>query len=243
LEILKNRAWAVIAARGGSKSIPLKNIVPICGKPLIEYCILATQQAKSIERVFCTTDHEKIEEVAHRSGVEIIRRPSRLGGDMVSSIDVVIHAVEQIANTENHFAEIILLVQPTSVFLTAKTIDLAIGRLQDNKTANSVQTITQVPHHFHAYNQRIIDPDTGEIHFAFPEKRMPPYNKQSKLKFYAIGNLVATRTEALLAEKNFSAPPSIPLEIPLCYAYDLDGPEDISMAEGMIRSGIVVLDD
>lgn len=240
---MKNRTWGVITARGGSKSIPLKNIVPICGKPLIEYCIRAAQRTESIERVFCTTDHDKIEKVAHQSGVEIIHRPSRLGGDMVSSIDVIFHAIKQIATTENQFAEIILLIQPTSLFLTSEIIGTAIERLRDSRRANSVQTVTQVPHHFHAYNQRIIESSTGDIQFAFPERRMSPYNKQSKPKFYAIGNLVATRTEALLSQHNFFAAPSIPLEIPLCYAFDLDGPEDINMAEVMIRNGIVVLDE
>ena len=116
MEIKKKAVWAIITARGGSKSIPLKNLVPICGKPLIEYCIHAAKCSISVERLFCTTDHERIASVAENCGVEIINRPSRLDGDMVPSIDVVIHALKQIAVSEKYFAETTLLIQPTSIF-------------------------------------------------------------------------------------------------------------------------------
>ena len=242
MNIAKNTAWVLITARGGSKSIPLKNIVPVLGKPLMVYSIEAAKKAKTVSRILCSTDHEKIAAVAREHGVEVMDRPEHLGGDLVNSIDVMVDAIETLARTEEAVADVIVLVQPTSIFLKAEHIDAAVQALFDHPEAKSSQCVIKVPHQFHAHNQRVMNTEGTDIGFAYPKEREVGYSKQTKPVHYTYGNLIVTRAKVLKEEKNFFARPSIPIVIPLEYAYDLDGPEDMAMAELLLRQKLVDLD-
>jgi len=241
MNIKQNKTLAFITARGGSKSIPLKNIVPVCGKPLIEYSIDALKKANTVDKIICSTDSEQIANVCKQNDVKILQRPEHLGGDLVNSIDVVIDAAKTLNEVEGAVAEIILLIQPTSIFLTSTQIDKAVSALLNNPKAKSSQTVVKVPHQFHAHNQRIMTNDSKDIYFAFLEERNKGYSKQTKPEYYTYGNLIITRTLPLLKENTLFARPSIPIEIPYYYSYDLDTQEDIEMAELMITNNLVEL--
>jgi CMP-N,N'-diacetyllegionaminic acid synthase len=239
MKIHKDIAWGIITARGGSKSIPLKNLVSVSGKPLIEYTVNAAKSANTLERIVCTTDNSIIADVVKSLGVEIIDRPNHLSGDLVPSIDVMIHVVETIEKNEGAVAEIIILFQPTSIFITSEQIDLAVNALIDNPHANSSQTVVKVPHQFHAYNQRIMYDNGKDIAFVFQKEREKGYSKQTKPVYYTYGNLIVTRTKSLIEKKTLFGRPSIPIVIPLYCAYDLDCQEDIELAELMIKNKLV----
>ena len=241
MKILKNVAWGIITARGGSKSIPLKNLVPVCGRPLVSYNIRAAQRAKTVSRIICSTDDEKIADTVKSMGVEVLQRPEHLSGDLVPSVDVMIHIAETLIKKEGEIAEMLLLLQPTSLFLTAGQIDKAVNVLIDNPEAGSSQNVIKVPHQFHSHNQRIMRDDGKDIAFAFEKEREKGYSKQTKPVYYTYGNLIVTRTIALIEERTLFGRPSIPLVIPLYHAYDLDGQEDIEMAELMIKNKLVEL--
>ncbi|GKT37469.1 acylneuraminate cytidylyltransferase family protein, partial [Aduncisulcus paluster] len=82
------------------------------------------------------------------------------------------------------------LLQPTSPFLLPAQIDACSEALRDNPEANSAQTVAEIPHNYHAFNQRVIK--DGAVDFNFTEERKFCYNKQSKPHFYSFGNLVIT---------------------------------------------------
>jgi CMP-N-acetylneuraminic acid synthetase len=111
--------------------------------------------------------------------------------------------------------------------------------LKRHAHANSIQTISTFPHNYHAYNQRIIE--DGAVKFRFVEERARCYNKQSKPEFFVFGNLVVTRSQALHQMGEVFAQPSLPYKIPYRYALDVDGPEDLTLAEWSIRENRVVL--
>ncbi len=242
MNIIQKTAWGIITARGGSKSIPLKNIVPICGKPLISYTIEAAAGASSIGRMICSTDHPQIAAVARSLGVEILERPAHLSGDMVASVDVMIHAAETLLAREGAIAEVLALFQPTSIFIQSRQIDDAVGTLLDTPQANSSQTVVMVPHQFHAHNQRMMSDSGDDIWFVYPKEREKGYSKQTKPIHYTYGNLIVMRTRSLLEDRTMFGCPSIPIIISLYTAYDLDTEEDIEMAELMIRNGLVSLE-
>jgi CMP-N-acetylneuraminic acid synthetase len=243
MHIIPGAAWALVTARGGSKSIPLKNIHPVSNRPLLDYCLTALRRSRSVSRIITSTDHERIAEVARAHGSDILERPEHLQGDLVASVDVVVDAARTLHEREGAVAEIIVLVQPTSIFLLADHVDAAVQALLDNPDAASSQTVIKVPHQFHAYNQREMSDDGTDIGFKFWRERETCHNKQTKPTFYAYGNLILTRTTALLETGNLFARPSVPVVIPQAHAYDLDGWEDIPLAELMLEKGWVVLDD
>ena len=242
MKILKNVAWGIITARGGSKSIPLKNIVHVCGRPLIEYTINAAKKAKTVGRMICSTDNRKISDTVKSLDVEVLYRPEHLSGDLAPSIDVMLHVVNTLYEKEGKVAEILILFQPTSIFITNKQIDLAVNALIDNPDAMSSQTVAKVPHQFHAHNQRAMYDSGMDIAFVFQKERERGYSKQTKPVYYTYGNLIVTRTKSLIEDKTLFGRPSIPIIIPLYYAYDLDGQEDIELAELIIKNKLVQID-
>lgn len=105
---------AVIPARGGSKGVPNKNIKDINGKPLIAYTIQAALKSGIFDKVIVSTDSEKIAEVASKYGAEIpFMRPAEIAGDMVSSDDVILHALKYYEAKGEIYSQVCKL-QPTS---------------------------------------------------------------------------------------------------------------------------------
>lgn len=239
MKILAGEAHGIITARGGSKSIPLKNLLVVGGRPMVEYVARASLGASLVRRTWCSTDHHGIADTVARLGVEVAWRPEHLGGDDVNSIDVLVEFAESLLAREGAIPEMLVLLQPTSLFTTSAQVDATVRALRARPDAKSAQTVVKVPHQFHAHNQRQTSADGTDIGFVFEAERARGYNKQTKPVFYAYGNLITTRTEVLLRERTIFARPSVPIEIPLMTAYDLDGPDDIAMAELMLREGLV----
>jgi len=242
MNIIKNVAWGIITARGGSKSIPLKNIIPVCGQPLVAYTINAALKAKTVSRVICSTDSDKIAKVSKLYGAEVLERPEELAGDLARSLDVMINVAETLEEHEGGVAEILILFQPTSIFITSNHIDACVNALLNNPDAKSSQTVVQVPHQYHAHNQRQMFDDGKDIAFVYEKERKIGYSKQTKPVYYTCANLIVARTDPMIKDKTLFGRPSIPIEIPRYYSYDLDTADDLEMAELMIKNKLVNLE-
>lgn len=121
------RILAIIPARGGSKRLPGKNILPLCGKPLIAWTIEAAINSKYIDNVIVSTDDTAIAAVAQTFGANVpFIRPQSLSGDTARSIDVVLHAIDFMEQKGAVYNQVILL-QPTSPLRDEDDIDAAIA--------------------------------------------------------------------------------------------------------------------
>lgn len=117
----------VIHARGGSKRVPLKNIKPVNGKPLITYMINAALGSKYLRRVIVSTDHEGIKNVSLEAGAEVpFKRPAALAEDVPSEM-VTQHAVEFVETEESRKIDIVVTMQPTTPFCISEDIDACIA--------------------------------------------------------------------------------------------------------------------
>jgi CMP-N,N'-diacetyllegionaminic acid synthase len=232
---------ALIPARGGSKSIPLKNIASLNGRPLITYVIEAAKRCRSLKRIICSTEDQRIDRVCREAGVEVMKRPTELSRDETPITEVMLALLHTLERAENYIPFAIALLQPTSPFVLPEHIDSSAKLLVENPHAGSIQTVTKIPHNYHAYNQRVVTGD--QVRFCFPEERAHCYNKQTKPSFFKFGNLIITRTDALLKTGNVFAEPSLANEIPLQYALDVDGPDDLELAGWYLSTGKVMLPD
>jgi CMP-N,N'-diacetyllegionaminic acid synthase len=106
------RVVAVIPARGGSKSVPKKNIRPLAGKPLICWSIDVAKRVPAIDRVIVSTDSEEIAAIARRHGAEIYSRPEHLATDHALVIDALRDLIARLKQ-EGAQAEIMVLLEPT----------------------------------------------------------------------------------------------------------------------------------
>jgi CMP-N-acetylneuraminic acid synthetase len=231
----------LIPARGGSKSIPLKNLAQVNGIPLIRFVMSAGLKAASLSKVYCSTDHSAIAHACTEGGVEVIERPEELGQDDTPVTAVMLHVLETLAQRTGCMPGMIALLQPTSPFLLPSHIDDCVTALRAHPEADSAQTITPVFHNAHAFNQRIVV--DGKVQFRFLEERRATYNKQRKPKHYSFGNLVVTRARALLEGQDCFGNISIPVEISRAYALDVDTLEDFDYASFLVLGGRIGLSE
>ena len=137
---------ALIPARGGSKSIPYKNIYPIRGKPLIAYTIIEAKRAKLVSRVIVSTDDEKIVKVARRYGAEVpFLRPKRYAGDLTPDLPVFQHAIRWLWRHERYRPDIMVHLWPTSPLRFSKHIDEGVRMLVEHPEVNSVRSVSTPP--------------------------------------------------------------------------------------------------
>lgn len=232
-----NETWAFIPARGGSKSIPLKNMIPLNGKPLISYAIEAAMSTPVITRVVCSTDSEEIKKYCRERKIEVQPRPPELALDNVTTIDVIMYFLDAMKQKENVLPEFLVLLEATSPFVTASDIELCIKVLKEEPSADSAQTVTPVSSNSHAYNQRYHD-ENGS-HFLFVKERKVCINKQTKPEFFIHGNVRVMRVSSLMVSGNLFGEKSIPILISRLRAMDVDGPDDLVIAESIIKTGLL----
>ena len=131
---------AVIPARGGSKRLPRKNIMEFDGKPLIAWTIEAAKSSRCISRVIVSTDDKDIADIAKEYGADVpFMRPIELAGDEVTSVEVVLHLLENLQENYDYIA----LLQPTSPLRTTEHIDRAFAELNGR---NAIVSVVKMEH-------------------------------------------------------------------------------------------------
>ncbi|EQB9156004.1 acylneuraminate cytidylyltransferase family protein [Morganella morganii subsp. morganii] len=136
--INKLKVMAIIPARGGSKRLPKKNILPLADKPLIHWTIEAAQKSKYVDNIFVSTDDKEIANISRELNIFIPElRPPEIATDETSTNDVLNYTINKFA--ENF--DIILLLQPTSPLRTAQHIDEALEFFIE-KNASAVISVT-----------------------------------------------------------------------------------------------------
>jgi len=127
------RCWAIIPARGGSKGILRKNLQKVGGLPLVARSVVAARRARTVERVFVSTDDAEIALVAREAGAEVILRPVALASDTASSEDALLHALDSRESAGEELPEILAFIQCTSPFVRGEDIDGAVRALMEAK--------------------------------------------------------------------------------------------------------------
>ena len=122
------RVIAVVSGRGGSKSIPGKNIRLLSGKPLIAWAICAARESKAIDRVLVSTDDDRIASVSWEYGAEVYRRPPPLATDEALVIDALRDLIGTLRQ-EGESAEIMVLLEATRLLRTPETFKPALKSL------------------------------------------------------------------------------------------------------------------
>jgi CMP-N-acetylneuraminic acid synthetase len=137
----------IIPARGGSKGIPAKNLVPICGRPLLAYTADAVRESRMLTRTIVSTEDERIADCARSLALEVpFMRPLSLATDDMPMLPVLQHAVTTM-RASGFAADIVVLLQPTSPLRRGSHIDAAVDWLERTR-GDSVVSVVEVPHQF-----------------------------------------------------------------------------------------------
>ena len=223
----------LVTARGGSKSIPGKNIKLLGGKPLIAWSIEAALQAPSVGRVLASTDDPEIARIAAKWGAEVpFLRPAELAEDTTPSILVAEHALGWLAEHEGALPEYLLLLQPTSPFRTGEDIEAA-ATLARRTHADAVVSVTPVDQH--PFFMKTLLPDGTMREFMTTDTI---YTRRQDLPpvYMLNGAIYLNRATALLRDHNFQPAGTFAYIMPPERSLDLDTPQDWQVAEGVMRA-------
>lgn len=131
----------IIPARGGSKSIPHKNIKPLNGKPLIYYTIDTARSITGDENICVSTDDDEIIEIVEKYGLKVpFKRPDELATDTAGTYEVILHALDFYEAQGKNF-DAVLLLQNTSPFRKAEQVKEALDLF--NKEVDMVVSVKE----------------------------------------------------------------------------------------------------
>ena len=154
----------VIPARGGSKGIPHKNIVPVAGVPLVHYTTELLKELDWVDDAVVSTDDPAIAEEALRSGTaEITWRPADLSGDRVGDMPVLSHALAERESSKGFSYDVVVMLQPTSPLRTAVEVEECVDTLLAGNW-DSAWTVSETDTSYHPKKQVQIA-SNGEVSF------------------------------------------------------------------------------
>ncbi len=188
---------AVIPARGGSKSIPRKNLCQIAGVSLVGHAAEVAKALEWIDRTVLSTDDEEIAREGRTYGLEVpFRRPVELASDTARSHDVWRHAW---LTSEAHFREqynISVLLEPTSPLRRPEDITLTVEALLKSN-CDAAATVSRAPAHFTPHKCLTLD-ENGIIGFYHQNGRQFSLRQKIPAYYFRNGICYALKRSTLL---------------------------------------------
>jgi CMP-N,N'-diacetyllegionaminic acid synthase len=224
----RRRTLAVIAARGGSKGIPHKNLIDLCGKPLIAWTVLQAGAASGVDVVAVSSDSDAILAAAEAAGAVGVRRPDDISGDLASSEAAWLHALEHVDRKSGPFERIVAL-QATSPIREASDIDHALDAFEQQKL-DSLLSVCEVEDYF---NWRVGKDGPEPINYDYHDRRM----RQQIEKRYLENGSFYVFIPSLLREQRNRLGGRIGIHVMERHKmFQIDRPEDIRLCAAIMSS-------
>jgi len=224
----------LIPARGGSKSIPKKNIKVLNGKPLIQYTVEAARQSKYLSKVILSSDDEAIIEVAKQLNLEVpFVRPKHLAEDKSPTLGVIQHALKFYAE-QNVFFDAVCLLQVTSPFKTGKFIDEAIHKFAESD-CDALVSVQKVPDEYNPHWTFMKDKkDNLELYSG--EKEIISRRQELPEVYHRDGLIYITKSNVLLEQNSLYGSKLGYIKSPSDYTINIDTLKDWKQAEAYLNS-------
>lgn len=227
---------AIVPARGGSKSIPRKNVRLLNGVPLLAYSIEAARMAQCVDRVIVSTDDEEIASVARAYGADVpFMRPAHLAEDHTHDLPVFEHALWWLRTYEGWAPDIVVQLRPTSPLRPPDCVDRAVDLLTAAPGADSVRGVvvaTQNP-----FKMWQMAPDGAMaplLRTAGPEAYNRP-RQDLPVVHWQTGHVDAVRATTILAGHSMSGQHVKGLVIEQAYLCDIDTEVDWCRLEHLLN--------
>jgi CMP-N,N'-diacetyllegionaminic acid synthase len=225
---------AVVPARRGSKGLPLKNIRPLGGKPLLVWPIEAARESRHVDRVLISTEDAEFAAIAKAAGADApFLRPAELASDTSPSIDFLLHALDTLAAMGEHY-DYVALLEPTSPLTEASDIDAALETLVARRDdAEAIVGVTALTASHPAFAVRIAAGGFIQPHAA------PSFGQMSRRQdieplFSLDGSLYISTTTALRRERGFYHQKTLPYVTPRWKSFEVDDLVDFICIEAML---------
>ncbi|WP_082073113.1 acylneuraminate cytidylyltransferase [Hyphomicrobium sp. 99] len=222
---------AIIQARGGSKGLPNKNLLPLQGHPLIAYSVASALGAARVTRTIVSTDSEAIADAGCSYGAEApFRRPALIADDDTPDLPLFQHALDWLWENERYRPEIVVQLRPTTPLRPRGLIDHAISLLESDQKADSVRGVTapkQTPYKMWqpaegGYMRPLLDTNLHE-HYNLPRQKLPEVLWQT-------GHIDAIWTRTILEQQSLTGRRVRPIMVDPAYCIDIDTIADFDAA-------------
>jgi N-acylneuraminate cytidylyltransferase len=228
------RLVALIPARRGSKSIPLKNIQPLGGIPLVAHSINYALACPLIAHTVVSTDSNEIGAVAFKYGAEVpFIRPDEISGDLVEDFPVIEHALLRLEECYGETIDAIVLLRPTSPLRPKGLIEAAVKILRDEPDCTSIRAVVTCSEH--PYRQWVSD---GKFIYGYASDLHEPYNLPRQMLpplFFQSGDIEVIRRQTIL-NGSVSGDYVLPLIIDRSQMMDIDTIQDLVMARARVNT-------
>ncbi|HET6899268.1 MAG TPA: acylneuraminate cytidylyltransferase family protein [Vicinamibacteria bacterium] len=228
---------AIVPARGGSKSIPRKNLRLLAGVPLLAWSVAAALSSRRVGRVIVSTDDEEMREAAVAAGAEApFLRPRALAEDETPDLPVFVHALEWLEREEGYRPEIVVQLRPTSPLRPPHLVDAAVDALASRPGAHSARTVcppAQNPYKMWRERGGWMRPLLGD---AGPEA----YNRPRQIlpqTLWQTGHVDAIHRDTILRRRSMTGTRVVPVLVEPSYAIDIDTFDQWAAAEWLLASG------
>ena len=226
----------VTLARGGSKSVPRKNIRPLAGVPLIGHTVTEALKSRFITRYIVSTDDEEIRQVAIECGADApFLRPAEFSTDEASSVSALQHAVAWIEDQEGVQYDYVVELMCTNPMKSVVDIDGSIEKLISTD-ADSVIAVHQLEDHHPARIKKIVDDRI--VDFCVPE--IPESRRQdlTPRAYIRSGSIYALKRNHLMVDgRRYGSIDSRPYILPAERAINIDTETDFMIANELLKRG------
>jgi CMP-N-acetylneuraminic acid synthetase len=224
------KVLGLIPARGASKAIPRKNVLPLLGKSLVERTFECARASAALDRVILSTDEPEIAELGRRIGLEVpFQRPGDIAGDTTPMIDVVVHALSTLGQ-QGYTPDAVMVLQPTSPLRRPHHIRDTVALLATHPEASGVCTVCPMPKELCPHYLVKMSPD-GYLEFFMPDGANYRRRQDVPQAWRRDGTIFLTRTNVLIDERSFYGQRCLTLELKPAEVLNIDEPADWEEAE------------
>lgn len=213
---------AVIPARAGSKGLKNKNIIKICGKPMMAYTIEAAKDSGEFQRIIVSTDSEEYGRIAEQYGAEVMYRDERLSDDAATTYMVIADLLARVRKNFHYFA----LLQPTSPMRNGGHIREAAALFEKHMEQFDFLVSVKEAEHISAL-VRPIDEDGSLKYF---DTDFSNYKRQSCKEYSPNGAIFMGKPEAYLRQRHFFGSRSLAYKMSAVDSVDIDSELDYKLA-------------
>ena len=228
---------ALVPARGGSKSIPRKNLKRLAGHPLLAFSVAAARASRHVSRVILSTDDDEIRAFGRAYGAETpFLRPAELARDDTPDLPVFEHALRFLEREEGYRPDLVVHLRPTSPLRPRGLVEEAIQVLERHPDGDSLRSICptpQNPYKMWALDGELLRPllsGTDEEAYNLPRQRLPP-------TFWQTGQIDVIRRATILEQRSMTGRRIVPLIVDPAWAVDIDAPHQLLLAAWLLERG------
>lgn len=223
---------AIIPARSGSKGLKDKNIIDLCGKPLIAYSIEAALETGLFDHVIVSTDSEHYAEIAQHYGAEVMMRGEALSNDKATTFMVL---EDILKNRLQKSIDYFVLLQPTSPLRTSKHITEAIEKFEAK--IENFDFLVSMKEAEHA--KVLVNPIDDDESLKYFDTDFSNYRRQGYKDYSPNGAIFIAKPDSYLEQKHFFGAKALSYIMSAEDSVDIDGALDLVVANAIMKKSLL----